>query len=92
MPEIGRDLPARRKRSCVVFVERSKSCEKNERDPKKSGGLLRQGGEPPSPQVIYGFVQAEKANHRVNAMCRVLKVSKRAAFMAGEAERALGTG
>jgi putative transposase len=26
--------------------------------------------------VIYGFVQAEKANHRVNAMCRVLKVSK----------------
>jgi putative transposase len=26
--------------------------------------------------VIYGFVQAEKANHRVNVMCRVLKVSK----------------
>ena len=31
MPEIGRGLPARRKMSCVVFVERSKSCEKNER-------------------------------------------------------------
>jgi transposase-like protein len=30
-PEIGRGLPARRKRSCVVFVERSRSCEKNER-------------------------------------------------------------
>jgi putative transposase len=26
--------------------------------------------------VIYGFVQAEKANHRVNVMCRALKVSK----------------
>ena len=26
--------------------------------------------------MIYAFVQAEKANHRVNAMCRTLKVSK----------------
>ena len=26
--------------------------------------------------MIYGFVQAQKANHRVNVMCRVLKVSK----------------
>ena len=26
--------------------------------------------------MIYAFVQAQKANHRVNAMCRVLKVSK----------------
>ncbi len=26
--------------------------------------------------MIYGFVQAEKANHRVNVMCRILKVSK----------------
>jgi putative transposase len=26
--------------------------------------------------VIYGFVEAEKANHRVSAMCRTLKVSK----------------
>jgi putative transposase len=26
--------------------------------------------------VIYAFVEAEKANHRVNAMCRALKVSK----------------
>jgi putative transposase len=26
--------------------------------------------------VIYAFVEAEKANHRVNAMCRTLKVSK----------------
>lgn len=25
--------------------------------------------------MIYGFVQAQKANHRVNVMCRVLKVS-----------------
>ena len=38
--------------------------------------LLRQGGEPPSPQVIYAFVEAEKANYQVNAMCRTLKVSK----------------
>jgi putative transposase len=26
--------------------------------------------------VIYAFVEAQKANHRVNAMCRALKVSK----------------
>ncbi len=26
--------------------------------------------------MIYGFVQAHKANHRVNVMCRALKVSK----------------
>jgi hypothetical protein len=26
--------------------------------------------------VIYAFVEAEKANHRVNTMCRALKVSK----------------
>ncbi len=26
--------------------------------------------------MIYGFVEAEKANHRVSAMCRTLKVSK----------------
>ena len=26
--------------------------------------------------MIYGFVQAEKANHRVNMMCRALKISK----------------
>ena len=26
--------------------------------------------------MIYAFVEAEKANHRVNAMCRTLKVSK----------------
>jgi putative transposase len=26
--------------------------------------------------VIYSFIEAQKANHRVSAMCRVLKVSK----------------
>jgi len=26
--------------------------------------------------VIYGFVEAEKANHSVSTMCRTLKVSK----------------
>ncbi len=26
--------------------------------------------------MIYGFVETEKANHGVNAMCRTLKVSK----------------
>ena len=30
--------------------------------------------------MIYGFVQAQKANHRVNVMCRVLKVSKKSGF------------
>jgi hypothetical protein len=27
--------------------------------------------------VIYGFVEAQKANHRVSTMCRTLKVFKR---------------
>jgi hypothetical protein len=26
--------------------------------------------------VIYTFIETQKANHRVNVMCRVLKVSK----------------
>jgi hypothetical protein len=26
--------------------------------------------------VIYGFVEAEKANHSIGALCRVLRVSK----------------
>jgi putative transposase len=38
--------------------------------------VLRQGGEPPSPQVIYTFMEAQKANHRISRICRVLKVSK----------------
>ena len=39
--------------------------------------LLRQGGEPPSPpQVIYTFMEAQKAHYRMSAMCRILKVSK----------------
>src|ERR687890_1516865 len=37
--------------------------------------VLRQGGEP-TTQVIYTFIESEKANHRVSAMCRALKVSK----------------
>ena len=42
---------------------------------KKAAGFSR-GEEPPSAQVIYAFVEAQKANHRVSAMCRTLKVSK----------------
>ncbi len=34
------------------------------------------GRRPPSPQVIYGFVEAEKANHSIGTLCRVLRVSK----------------
>src|SRR5215211_881902 len=49
---------------------------REEREILKSGGLLRQGGEPPSARVIYAFIEAQKANHRVSAMCRALKVSK----------------
>src|SRR5215211_4857104 len=44
-------------------------------DTKKSGMVLRQGGEP-TPQVIYTFIESQKVNHRVSAMCRALKVSK----------------
>src|SRR5829696_3120071 len=43
---------------------------------KKSGIVLRQGGGPPSAQVIYTFIESQKANHQVSAMCRTLKVSK----------------
>jgi hypothetical protein len=38
--------------------------------------VLRQGGEPPSPQVIYSFIEAHRENHRISFMCRTLKVSK----------------
>jgi hypothetical protein len=48
--------------------------------------VLRQGGEP-TPQLIYTFIETEKANHRVSAMCRALKVFRRAASMVGEIER-----
>src|SRR5918995_1044067 len=37
--------------------------------------VLRKGGEP-TPQVIYTFIESQKANHRVSAMCRALMVSK----------------
>jgi putative transposase len=30
--------------------------------------------------VIYAFIETEKANHRVSAMCRTLKVSKKSGF------------
>jgi transposase len=38
--------------------------------------LLRPGREPPNARVIYGFVEAEKANHSIGTLCRVLRVSK----------------
>jgi transposase len=53
---------------------------------KKSGMVLRQGGEP-TPQVIYTFIESQKANYRVSVMCRALKVSPRAASMVGEIDR-----
>jgi len=49
---------------------------KEERKILKSGNVLRQGGGPPSAQVIYAFIETQKANHRISRMCRVLKVSK----------------
>src|SRR3712207_8836211 len=49
---------------------------REEREILKSSSLLCQGGDAPSTQVIYTFVEAEKANHRINRMCRALKVSK----------------
>ena len=30
--------------------------------------------------MIYAFIETEKANHRVSAMCRTLKVSKKSGF------------
>src|SRR5918912_1264312 len=37
--------------------------------------VLRQGGEP-TPQMIYTFIESQKADYRVSVMCRALKVSK----------------
>jgi transposase-like protein len=43
-------------------------------DPKKSGGLLRQGRR--DPVSVYRFIAAEKAAHSIAIMCRVLEVSR----------------
>jgi hypothetical protein len=43
---------------------------KEEREILKSGSILRQGGGPPSAQVIYSFVEAQKANYRISRMCK----------------------
>src|SRR5690606_7942612 len=43
-------------------------------DPEKSRGLLRRGDQ--EPEVIFRFIDREKANHSVSVMCRVLQVSR----------------
>jgi putative transposase len=40
----------------------------------KSGGLLRQGER--DPVAVFRFIEAEKANHAIATMCRVLRVSR----------------
>jgi transposase-like protein len=39
--------------------------------PKRNSGLLRPG----EPMTAFRFIQAEKANHTIRTMCRVLRVS-----------------
>ena len=51
-------------------------------NPKKSGGLLRQGARA-EPVAAIRFIAAEKAHHSIKVMCRVLGVS-RAGFYAWE--------
>ena len=41
---------------------------------KKRHGSLP--GRRTNPQVIYAFIESQKTNHWVSAMCRTLKVSK----------------
>ena len=43
---------------------------------KKRPPNQRPGRESPTPQVIYGFIEAEKASHSIGTLCRILKVSK----------------
>ena len=45
------------------------------RDPKKGGGLLREGGQR-DPIAVFRFIDAEKGNFDVAVMCRVLGVSR----------------
>ncbi|MDQ6806165.1 MAG: IS3 family transposase [Actinomycetota bacterium] len=40
---------------------------------RKAGGLLRPGGD---PVTAFGFIAAEKANHPISVMCRMLEVSR----------------
>jgi transposase-like protein len=47
---------------------------REEREILKSGGLRRQGER--DPVVVFRFIEAEKANHAVSTMCRVLEVSR----------------
>ena len=65
----------RGERRAAEAAQRSKDPKGGARDLKKSGMVLRQGGEP-TPQVIYAFIETEKANHRISRMCKTLKVSK----------------
>jgi putative transposase len=44
-------------------------------DPEKSRRLLRQGGDP-TPIAAFRFIHAEKANHDVKILCRMLGVSR----------------
>ena len=59
------------------------------RDLEKSGGLLRQGQR--DPAVIFRFIAAERAEHSIKTMCRVLGVS-RSGFHAWAAPTAVRAG
>ena len=41
--------------------------------------------------MIYTFIEAQKANHRISRMCRALKVSK-SGYLWLERQSALGSG
>src|SRR4051794_11453265 len=90
-PDVGRA------RGVAPLAPRGQDAHRGARDPEKSGGLLCQGRR--DPVTVFGFIAAEKTNHAVKTMCRVLGVS-RSGFYAWErrapstrelADRALST-
>ena len=66
--ELGKEV--QRVEEVYVFLEIVRVC----RDPGKSRGLVR-AGDRQDPTRVYQFVSANRAEHRVATMCRVLDVS-----------------
>src|SRR5690348_993766 len=61
-------------RSFAGCAARSERSPRNARS-SESGGFLRQAGQR-DPAVIFRFIAAEKAEHSIKTMCRVLGVSR----------------
>ena len=62
---------ARLERENAALRRENETLEDGPRNPKKSGGLLREG-----KRVKFSFIHAEKASFPVAALCRVLGVTR----------------